>query len=82
MSGSGYWIGSWRDQSRPVGIGDGLPAWPQSERSNNGTYLWFAEHSTGATSGSPYFGTSTERRNALFHDARAQIWEGVDSMSR
>ena len=54
--------------------GDGLPAWPQSERSNNGAYLWFAEHVTGASSGSPYFGTSAERRNALFHDFQMKYY--------
>jgi para-nitrobenzyl esterase len=48
--------------------GEGLPTWPQSSRSNNGTYMSFAETSTGATSASPYLGTTAERRNALFHD--------------
>ncbi len=54
--------------------GEGLPPWPQSERSNNGAYLWFAEHSTGASSGSPYFGTSAERRNALLHDYQMKFY--------
>ena len=48
--------------------GDGLPAWPRASRSNNGTYLSFAEKSTTATSASPYLGTTAERRNALFHE--------------
>lgn len=54
--------------------GEGLPAWPQSDRSNNGTYLWFAEHSTGAASGSPYFGTAAERRSALLHDYQMKFY--------
>jgi para-nitrobenzyl esterase len=54
--------------------GEGLPAWPQSERSNNGAYLWFAEHATGAASGSPYFGTTAERRNALLHDYQMKYY--------
>jgi para-nitrobenzyl esterase len=48
--------------------GEDLPAWPQTSRSNNGTYMSFGETSTGATSASPYRGTTAERRNALFHD--------------
>jgi para-nitrobenzyl esterase len=48
--------------------GEGLPSWPRSSRSNNGTYMSFNETSTGATSASPYTGTTAERRNALFHD--------------
>ena len=48
--------------------GEGLPAWPKASRSNNGTYMSFNETSTGATSASPYLGTTAERRNALFHD--------------
>lgn len=48
--------------------GEGLPAWPQASRANDGTYMSFAETSTGATSASPYVGTTAERRNALFHD--------------
>ena len=48
--------------------GEGLPAWPKASRSNNGTYMSFNETSTGATSASPYTGTTAERRNALFHD--------------
>jgi para-nitrobenzyl esterase len=54
--------------------GDGLPAWSQSNHSNNGAYLWFAEKSTGTTSGSPYFGTTAERRNALFHDYQMKYY--------
>ena len=53
---------------------DGLPAWSRSNRSSNGAYLWFAEKSTGSTSGSPYFGTSAERRNALFHDYQMKYY--------
>jgi para-nitrobenzyl esterase len=48
--------------------GEGLPAWPKASRSNNGTYMSFGETSTGATSASPYLGTTADRRNALFHD--------------
>ena len=54
--------------------GDALPHWPQSERSNNGAYLWFAEHATGSTGGSPYFGTSAERRSGLFHDYQMKYY--------
>jgi para-nitrobenzyl esterase len=54
--------------------GEGLPAWSQSNHSNNGAYLWFAEKSTGTTSGSPYFGTTAERRNALFHDYQMKYY--------
>jgi para-nitrobenzyl esterase len=54
--------------------GEGLPAWSQSNRSNNGAYLWFAEKSTGSTSGSPYFGTSAEGRNALFHEFQMKYY--------
>jgi para-nitrobenzyl esterase len=54
--------------------GEGLPAWSESNRSNNGAYLWFAEKSTGSTSGSPYFGTSAEGRNALFHEFQMKYY--------
>ncbi|QPF93177.1 carboxylesterase/lipase family protein [Bradyrhizobium commune] len=54
--------------------GEALPAWPRSTRSNNGTYLSFGETSTGATNGSPYFGTTAERRNALFHDYQMKFY--------
>lgn len=47
---------------------DGLPDWPRSSWFNKGTYLSFGEKSTSATNGSPYLGTTAERRNALFHD--------------
>jgi para-nitrobenzyl esterase len=57
--------------------GDGLPTWRQSDRSNNGAYLWFAEKSTGSTSGSPYAGTTAEGRNALFHDYEMSYY-GLD----
>jgi hypothetical protein len=33
-----------------------------------------SEHSTGSTSGSPYFGTSAERRNAIFHDYQMKYY--------
>ena len=48
--------------------GTGLPVWQQSERSNNGAYLWIGEKSIGSTSGSQYHGTTAEPRNALFHE--------------
>ncbi|MDB5515024.1 MAG: pnbA, partial [Tardiphaga sp.] len=54
--------------------GAGLPAWSPSTRANNGAYLWFAEKSTGLTSGSPYFGTTAERRNALLHDYQMKFY--------
>jgi para-nitrobenzyl esterase len=54
--------------------GEGLPAWPQSTQSSKGAYLWFAEKSTGASSGSPYFGTSAEGRNALLHDYQMKYY--------
>jgi para-nitrobenzyl esterase len=54
--------------------GSGLPAWPQSNQSNKGTYMWFAEKSTGSASGSPYFGTTAEGRNALLHDYQMKYY--------
>jgi para-nitrobenzyl esterase len=54
--------------------GDGLPAWPTSSRSNNGTYLSFAEKTTSATNASQYQGTTAERRNALFHDYQMSFY--------
>ena len=53
---------------------DGLPTWHQSERVNNGSYLWFGEKSTGSTNGSPYHGTSAEGRNALFHEYQLRLY--------
>jgi para-nitrobenzyl esterase len=53
---------------------DGLPTWHQSERANNGSYLWFGEKSTGSTNGSPYHGTSAEGRNALFHEYQLRLY--------
>jgi para-nitrobenzyl esterase len=55
----------------------GLPAWPQSERGNNASYLWFAEKSTGASNGSPYFGTAAEGRNALMREYQVKYY-GAD----
>lgn len=57
--------------------GPGLPAWPQSTKANQGTYLWFAEHSTAATQASPYHGTVIEPRSALMHDYQMHLY-GVD----
>ncbi|MDM0037194.1 carboxylesterase family protein [Variovorax sp. J22P271] len=57
--------------------GAGLPDWRQSERANDGAYLWIGEKSTGSTSGSPYHGTRAENRNALFHDYQVRFY-GVD----
>ncbi|MDM0075841.1 carboxylesterase family protein [Variovorax sp. J2P1-59] len=57
--------------------GEGLPTWRQSDRANNGSYLWIGEKSTASTNGSPYHGTSAENRNALFHDYQVRFY-GVD----
>jgi para-nitrobenzyl esterase len=54
--------------------GDGLPSWPPGTHANNGTYLRFGEKSTGASNGSPYVGTSAERRNALMHDYQMKFY--------
>lgn len=54
--------------------GDTLPNWPQSTRSNQGSYLSFNEKSTNSRNGSPYLGTTAERRNALFHDYQMKFY--------
>lgn len=54
--------------------GEALPAWPRSTRFNNATYLSFGEKSTSSTSNSPCWGTTAERRNALFHDYQMKFY--------
>jgi para-nitrobenzyl esterase len=54
--------------------GGGLPSWSQIDRANGGAYLWFAEKSTGTTSGSPYFGTAAEGRNAMFREQQLNFY--------
>jgi hypothetical protein len=48
--------------------GSGLPTWSPIDRVNNCAYLWFGEKFTATTSGSPYFGTAAEGRNALLRE--------------
>jgi para-nitrobenzyl esterase len=54
--------------------GDGLPLWPRISRSNYGSYLTFAEHSTRATNNSPYVGTADEPRSALMHEYQMNFY--------
>lgn len=54
--------------------GENLPTWSRSIRSNVGTYLSLGEKSTSSTSGSPYLGTTAERRNTLFHEYQMKFY--------
>ena len=54
--------------------GEGLPAWPQSERSNNGAYLWFAEHSTGAAAARPISARPPNAGARYLHDYQMKFY--------